>query len=172
MNIQNREITRQAVVAAIYVVVSLAMAPISLGPLNFRLSEGLNLLALYDKKYIRGVVVGVFITNLFAYGIYDMIIGTASTYIFLHLGVWVADRVSKQMNNKMDNFQLTILRYGILTIIFSLSMFTIAAMLVFIIDTGEAFWPLYVYLVVSEALAMILGGLIVYPVMKRIDLEN
>ncbi len=51
-------------------------------------------------------------------------------------------------------------------------MFTIAAMLVFIIDTGEAFWPLYVYLVVSEALAMILGGLIVYPVMKRIDFEN
>ena len=135
MNIQNREITRQAVVAAIYVVVSLAMAPISFGPLNFRLSEGLNLLALYDKKYIRGVVVGVFITNLFAYGIYDMIIGTASTYIFLHLGVWVADRVSKQMNNKMDNFQLTILRYGILTIIFSLSMFTIAAMLVFIIKS-------------------------------------
>ena len=172
MKIQNRDITKQAVIAAIYVVVSLAMAPISLGPLNFRLSEGLNLLSLYDKKYIRGVTVGVFITNLFAFGIYDMIIGTASTYIFLHLGVWVADRVSTKMNDKMNNFQLTILRYGILTIIFSLSMFTIAAMLVFIIDTGEAFWPLYVYLVASEALAMILGGLIIYPVMKRIDVEE
>ncbi len=47
---QTRELAMTAIVAALYAVLTLAIAPIAYGAIQFRLSEVMTLLAFYDKK--------------------------------------------------------------------------------------------------------------------------
>ena len=77
-----KDITKQAVVAAIYVICCVALAPISFTVIQFRMSEALMFLPFYNKKYTIGLTIGCFIANCFSpLGIFDMIFGTLSTLI-------------------------------------------------------------------------------------------
>ena len=87
---QNRvqNLTRSALVAAIYVILTLGIAPISYGPVQFRIAEILNLLAFFNPIYIIAVSVGCFISNLFSpFGLYDVFFGTLHTALALIL-IW------------------------------------------------------------------------------------
>ena len=55
-----------ALIAAIYVVMTLAIAPLSFGMIQIRISEVLMLMAFIDKKYAPGLVLGCFIANCFS----------------------------------------------------------------------------------------------------------
>ena len=77
-----KNIIKLGLVAAIYVVFTLAVQPLSFGVTQFRLGEILMVLPFINKKYTLGLVIGVFIANIASpYGIVDMIIGTAHTAI-------------------------------------------------------------------------------------------
>ena len=69
-----------AMIAAIYVVMTLAIAPLSFGFIQMRISEVLVLLAFIDKRYIPGLILGCLIANLFSpFGLIDVFFGTACT---------------------------------------------------------------------------------------------
>ncbi|MBQ9911205.1 MAG: QueT transporter family protein [Lachnospiraceae bacterium] len=71
-----------AIIAAVYVVLTVAVAPIAYGPVQFRISEILIFLAFYNIRYIPGLILGCFIANLFSPMMaYDVIFGTAATAI-------------------------------------------------------------------------------------------
>ena len=53
-----------ALIAAIYVVMTLAIAPLSFGMIQIRISEVLMLMAFIDKKYAPGLVLGCFIAKM------------------------------------------------------------------------------------------------------------
>ncbi|CAM3701731.1 QueT transporter family protein [Erysipelothrix urinaevulpis] len=76
---KTKDLTINALIAAIYVALTLAFEPLSFGPLQVRISEILMLLILVDKKFAFGVVIGCFIANLYSPFIYDAIIGTSAT---------------------------------------------------------------------------------------------
>lgn len=68
------------IIAAIYVVTTLMIAPISYGEIQFRLSEMLILLVFIDKKYSAGLILGCAIANFFSpLGIIDVFFGTMGT---------------------------------------------------------------------------------------------
>jgi len=68
--------------AAIYAVLTVAMAPISYGAVQLRLSEVMTLLAFVDPVFIPGLVLGNFIANLFSpFGLPDVVFGTLATFI-------------------------------------------------------------------------------------------
>ena len=52
------------IIAALYVAVTFLIAPFGFTNIQFRLSEMFNHLVVFNKKYIVGVVLGVFIANL------------------------------------------------------------------------------------------------------------
>ena len=60
-NLKTRGWVLNALVAAIYIVLSIGPASLNLasGAIQFRLSESLNHLVVFDRKYIVGVVTGV-----------------------------------------------------------------------------------------------------------------
>lgn len=90
---QIQHLTKSAVVAAIYVILTLGIAPISYGPLQFRVAEVLNLLAFFNPVYIIGVTLGCFISNLNSpFGLYDVIFGTFHTFVSLIL-IWKTRRL-------------------------------------------------------------------------------
>ncbi|MDR1559517.1 MAG: QueT transporter family protein [Clostridiales bacterium] len=83
---QSRSITKRiavsGVIAALYVALTLGLAPISYEAVQFRVSEILNLMAFIDPVYGIGVVLGCFIANLFSpFGLPDIIFGTLATAV-------------------------------------------------------------------------------------------
>ncbi len=75
-------------IAAVYTAVSLALAPISYGPIQVRIAEALTLLPLIYQPSIWGVTVGCFLTNLIGAmmgfnptGVLDAFIGTLATLL-------------------------------------------------------------------------------------------
>ena len=82
---KTRDLAMNAIIAALYVVLTLMFQPLSFGPLQVRISELLMLLILVNSKFSIGVVVGCFIANLYSPFIYDAIIGTSATAIAAYL---------------------------------------------------------------------------------------
>lgn len=77
-----RKIVFAGIIAALYAVLTLALAPISYGAIQFRVSEILVLLAYFDPMYIGGLTLGCFIANLLGpNGVWDIVFGTLATFI-------------------------------------------------------------------------------------------
>lgn len=80
-NISNK-LVKTAVVAALYTVLTVALAPISYGIIQFRISEVMVLLAFFNPVYIGGLTLGCLISNIFGgNGPLDIIFGTFATFI-------------------------------------------------------------------------------------------
>ena len=79
MSNQIKRITRLAIVASMYVVLTVAIAPIAYSNLQFRISEILVLLCFYRKDYSISLIVGCFISNLFSPMPLDIVFGTLAT---------------------------------------------------------------------------------------------
>lgn len=89
-------IVRTAIVAALYAVLTFALAPISYGMIQFRLSEVMTLLAFINPVYIVGLTLGTLIANMASQlGMMDMVFGTLATFISVFLvsrtkNIWLA----------------------------------------------------------------------------------
>ena len=57
-------IAQNAIIACIYAVLTLAIAPLAYSEVQFGISEIIVFLALYNKKYIPGLVIGCFLANI------------------------------------------------------------------------------------------------------------
>ncbi|MEG2192863.1 MAG: QueT transporter family protein, partial [Oscillospiraceae bacterium] len=87
MNRANK-ISKQAMIAAMYTVLCVALSPITYGPVQMRVSEALVLLPIFGAANIWGVSVGCFITNLIGLftganilGALDIVLGTFATFL-------------------------------------------------------------------------------------------
>lgn len=80
MNI--KQLTRAGVTAALYALVTVAISPLSYGPVQIRFSEALCILPLLFPECAIGLTVGCFIANFFGgYGAIDIVLGTTATLI-------------------------------------------------------------------------------------------
>lgn len=71
-----RRLVRGALIAAIYAVLCAALAPISYGEVQFRISEALTILPLLMPEAVPGLFVGCLIANLIGgAGILDIVFG-------------------------------------------------------------------------------------------------
>lgn len=95
---KTKRIVITAFIAALYAVTTLAIAPLSFGSYQFRVSEVLVLLALFDPLYIGGLTLGCFIANILGpNGMMDVIFGTLATFISV-VAIYYTPKVVK--NNK------------------------------------------------------------------------
>ena len=77
-----KKLVRTALVAAIYATLTLILAPISYGAVQFRISEMLMLLAFINPLYITGLTLGCLIANILGgLGLLDIIFGTLATFL-------------------------------------------------------------------------------------------
>ncbi len=99
--LKTKRIVRTAVIAALYALLTVALAPISYGNFQFRVSEILVLLAYFDPFYIGGLTLGCFIANLLGpNGAMDVIFGTLATFI----SVGAISLTAKYIKNKASLF--------------------------------------------------------------------
>ena len=96
-----KRLTRTALIAAIYAVVTLAIAPFAYGNIQFRISEVLVLLAVFDPLYIGGLTLGCLIANLLGpNGPMDVIFGTLATFISVYT-IYLTGKLIKNYKIKL-----------------------------------------------------------------------
>ncbi len=77
-----RSLASGAMIAALYAALTIALAPISYGPIQFRVSEALTLLPWYRAEAVPGLFIGCAVANFFGgYGLADMVCGSMATLI-------------------------------------------------------------------------------------------
>ena len=92
-----QRLVKTAIIASLYAVITLVLAPISYGPIQFRVSEIMVLLAFFDPFYIAGLTLGCFIANMLGpNGVADIIFGTLATFI----SVYAISLTEKFVKNK------------------------------------------------------------------------
>lgn len=79
---ESRKIALYGVIAALYVVLTVAVAPLAYGQLQFRLSELLVPLIMFDFGFAWPLLIGTAIANFFSpLGMTDVIFGTLGTAV-------------------------------------------------------------------------------------------
>lgn len=79
-------LVKLAAVAAIYVVFTIVIYPLSYKGIQFRISEILVLLCFFRKDYAYSIIVGCLIANIPSpLGLYDMFFGTFQTIVAVFL---------------------------------------------------------------------------------------
>ena len=77
-----KSMTRAAMIAAFYCVLTLMFQPISYGPVQFRISEALTLLPVLCAEAVPGLTVGCVLANLLGGAPwYDVVFGSLATFL-------------------------------------------------------------------------------------------
>lgn len=147
-----------ALVAATYIVLTIVANSFGLavGVIQLRLSEGLNHLVIFNKKYFWGVASGVFLFNLLGptslNNLLDVIFGTSQTVISLLLTICVVPKI-----------KTTYLKFILNSLFFAVSMILITIELHMTVHLP--FWQTYFSTFTSEFLVMMFTA----PVMIYAD---
>lgn len=90
-----KDIIRQSMIAAIYVVLVVIFQFLSFESIQFRMAEFLLILVFFDKKSFVGLTIGTFIANylMSPYGLIDALFGTLATAVALILMMVFQKRV-------------------------------------------------------------------------------
>lgn len=80
-----KKLTRGGIVIALYVVLSNIVPGLSFGPIQFRFSEILTLLAFVDSFYVLPLTLACAIANLWSpFGMVDVVFGSLSSFLALY----------------------------------------------------------------------------------------
>lgn len=153
-------IATTGIVAALYVAVTLLIAPFGFTEVQFRVSEMFNHLVAFNPRFMLGIVLGVFIANLFSpLGVYDLIFGVGQSIIALTLLILIGKYVKS-----------TLLRMILNTFIFTLTMFIIAFELNLALEL-PFFWT-WLTVAAGEFVVMAVGVPIMHLLDKRLHFKN
>ncbi len=89
-------IARIGVTAALYAILTILVAPLSYGPVQFRFSEALCILPLIFPECAIGVTLGCFIANFFGNGVLDIVLGTLATLVSSSITALVGKIIKNQ----------------------------------------------------------------------------
>lgn len=91
MKLSVKKLVRGGLIAALYVALTLALAPIAFGPVQLRVSEALTALPLLLPEAVPGLFIGCLIANVFgnllgmSVGPFDIVFGSLATLISAYL---------------------------------------------------------------------------------------
>ncbi len=145
-----RYITKAAVIAVLYVVLTYVMGLMSFNPLQLRLSEGLTILPLIEPAAIPGLFVGCILANLQSpFGIIDILGGSLVTLLAAFL------------TSKAKNFWMGTLPPIILNALFVSIWVSYFAKTPYLITAGG--------IALGEGISVIAFGYVIYNIYKRIS---
>lgn len=149
-----------AIVAALYFAVSMLVAPFAFKEIQFRVSEMFNHLVAFNPQFMLGIVLGVFITNLFSpVGPIDLYFGVGHSVITL--GIFIL--ICKFVKNIW-------LRLVINSFLFTFTMFIIAIELNIVNEVP--FWLGWLTCAIGEFTVLIIGAPIMHFLNKRLNFKK
>lgn len=153
-------VVTNGIIMALYLALTILVSPVASGAIQFRISESLNHLVVFNRKYLWGIFGGVVVYNaIFGMGWLDVVFGGGQTLLALTL--------TAVLQNVIKN---TKIRLALNVVFFSASMFLIALMLN--LTAQLPFWPTYGWTALSEAIIMTISEPIMYYLNKRLHFAN
>jgi uncharacterized membrane protein len=144
-------LVRTALIASLYVTLTIAFSAISYGPVQFRISEVLVLLPLWNHRWTPGIVMGTIIANFFSpLGLIDVAFGSLATF----LGIISMVKVAK-MSSPLYSLVCPVLANAYiialeLRIVYSLP-----------------FWESVIYVGISEAIIVLISYFVISTLAKN-----
>lgn len=133
-----RKIAFAAIIAAVYAALTMVLAPISYGPLQFRISEVLCILPFFFPFSVWGLFIGCIIANLLsAYGAMDIVFGSLATLLAAYCTMAIGKRSSGSVLSKIFAC--------VPPVIFNAAIVgaVIAYQIVHVPGSTDSFWPTY-----------------------------
>ncbi|CAM3981617.1 QueT transporter family protein [Geobacillus sp. FSL K6-0789] len=155
-----RTMATNGLIAAVYIAVTAFIQPFGFTNIQFRVSEMLNHLVVFRRTYAVGIVLGVFLANLFFSPIvaYDLVFGVGQSVLALLITI-VSMRYVENIWARM----------AINTLSFTVTMAIIAFELK--LALGFPFWLTWLTTAIGEFVVMAIGAPIMYAVGRRIAPE-
>lgn len=148
------------IIAALYVVINTVFGAFSFGMIQLRISNILYQLVPYNKKYTYGIILGVFIANMFSpLGWYDLVFGVGTTICGLS--------IANMFNRDVKNVQY---KQWITTISVTLSTILVAIELNLVL--GLPIVPTFFVVSMGQFISQIIGILIMRSINRRFDLTK
>lgn len=150
-----------AMIAALYIAVTLVFSAISFGQVQFRIAEIFNHLIAFNPRYFIGVVLGVLISNaLFStIGPIDVLFGVGHTILTLGLLILICKFVKNNWARLIIN-----------TFLFSTTMCIIAWELNLVL--ALPFWETWLFCAIGEFVVLAIGTPIMYLLNKRLHFQK
>lgn len=152
-----RTLVVNSLIAALYIAVSGVVQPIAFSSVQFRIPEMFNHLIVFNKKYFFGIVLGVFLANLFfsPLGLYDLTFGVAHSAISLGIVVLLSKFIKNEWILMIAN-----------TLVFTFNMFIISFELYLALDLP--FLLTWLTTAVGEFIVLAVGIPVMYALNKRL----
>ncbi|WP_075980038.1 QueT transporter family protein [Bacillus massilinigeriensis] len=156
-----KTLVANGILAALYIAVSMLIQPFGFTQIQFRVSEMFNHLVVFNKKYLFGMVLGVFLTNLLFSPMvaYDLVFGVGQTLISLLITIASARFIKGILARMVFN-----------TVVFTISMFFIAIELHLAFELPFLFT--WLTTAVGEFVVMIVGVPVMHALNKRIHFDK
>lgn len=148
------------IIAALYIAITMLVAPFGFTEVQFRISEMFNHLVAFNPRFAIGIVMGVFISNMFSpLGMYDLVFGVGHSVITLAIFILICKFVKNILARLILN-----------SLLFTFTMFIIAFELNLALEL-PFFWT-WVTCAAGEFVVMIIGVPIMYALNKRLNFKN
>ncbi len=159
--ISAKKLCRAAIVAALYVTLTLLTQPLSYGFIQCRVAESLCILPLFFPETVIGLTVGCAIANMFGNGILDIILGALATFLASNLTAFVGKKIKRTpWNLILGEFPPIILNALILPLTWLL--FTDGA--VYLVDAA--------WIAIGQLIAVGVGGTVLYLTVASLRRRN
>jgi len=159
----NRSLATNGVLAALYVVATALIQPFGFTHIQFRVPEMFNHLIVFNKHYFWGIILGVFLSNLFfsPMAVYDISFGVAHSALSLLITIGFGKFIKN----------IWILM-GINTLVFSFNMFIISFMVKNLLQVDLSFLFIWLTTSISEFVIMAIGIPVMYAIHKRLRFDQ
>lgn len=156
-----RFLATSAIIAALYIAVTMLVAPISFGQVQFRIAEMFNHLIAFNPRYFVGVTLGVFISNalMSSVGPIDMVFGVGHTILTLGIFIFICKFVKNIWARLIIN-----------TLLFTFTMFIIAFQLNLVLEFP--FWETWAFVAMGEFIVLAIGAPIMHALNKKLDFKK
>lgn len=152
-NLTVRDLARAAIIAAIYAILTIALAPISSGLIQCRVSEALCVLPYFTFSAVPGLFIGCLLANLLTGApLYDVVFGSLATLLAANITYLLRNRASRYLS-PMPSVVVNALVAG--------------ALLVYVYDVGVGYWIAAGYVAIGQAIACFGIGLPLMSLLTR-----
>ena len=151
-----RFMAEAGIIAAIYFVLTVAIAPLSYGQIQLRISEALCILPFFTPAAIPGLFLGCLLANIYStLGVFDVVFGSLATLIAAYLTYKIAHLPGEK---KWHKWMLPLPSVIV-------NAFVVGALLYFLVELP--FWLSVVYVGAGQAIACYILGMPLFFLLSK-----
>ncbi len=148
-----RDLARGAIIAAVYALLTIFLAPISSGLIQCRVAEAMCVLPYFTFAAVPGLFVGCLLANLLTGApAYDVLFGSLATLLAAYITYLMRKRVTKYLA-PLPSVVINALVVG--------------ALLTYVYQVGVGYWVAAGYVAVGQAIACFGIGLPLMTVLQK-----